>query len=131
MADNPLFLSTHDVAPSAKGASPDTGGAGIGDLRRRYAFGDRVSELAIDQTPFFRFLSMASKKPTDDPTFKFTEKRGSYHKRYAYLEAFGSSFNTALDTVIISSVKFLSTASGLIIDNVCSILFIILLYKFI
>jgi|LULI01.1.fsa_nt_gb hypothetical protein len=85
MADNPLFLSTHDVAPSAKGASPDTGGAGIGDLRRRYAFGDRVSELAIDQTPFFRFLSMASKKPTDDPEFKSLEQRHSFHKRYAYV----------------------------------------------
>ncbi len=84
MADNPLFLSTSQASPSTKGASPDTGGAGIGDLRRRYAFGDRVSELAIDQTPFFRFLSMASKKPTDDPEFKSLEQRHSFHKRYAY-----------------------------------------------
>lgn len=85
MADNPLFLTNQNVAPSAKGASPDTQGAGIGDLRRRYAFGDRVSELAIDQTPFFRFLSMASKKPTDDPEFKSLEQRHSFHKRYAYV----------------------------------------------
>jgi len=28
---------------------------------------------------------MVSKKPTDDPSFKFTEKRSSYTKRYAYL----------------------------------------------
>jgi len=56
-----------------------------GDLRRKFNFGDRVSELAIAQDPFFRFVSKASKKPTDDPTFKFTEKRGSWHKRYAYV----------------------------------------------
>jgi len=87
MADNPLFLSTSNVAPSAKGSSPDTLGSGIGDLRRRYAFGNRVSELAIDQTPFFRFLSMASKKPTDDPEFKSLEERSSWHKRYAYVMA--------------------------------------------
>ena len=55
MADNPLFLSTSNVAPSSDGSSPASGGSGIGDLRRRYAFGNRVSELAIDQTPFFRF----------------------------------------------------------------------------
>lgn len=81
----------------SKGPGTSTANADTGDLRRKFNFGDRVSELAIAQDPFFRFVSKASKKPTDDPTFKFTEKRGSYHKRYAYLEAFGSSFNTTLD----------------------------------
>tara|TARA_B100000519_G_scaffold71810_1_gene61793 strand:+ start:5240 stop:6823 length:1584 start_codon:yes stop_codon:yes gene_type:complete len=56
-----------------------------GALRRKYNFGDYVSELALAQDPFFRFISMVSKKPTDDPSFKFTEKRSSYTKRYAYL----------------------------------------------
>ena len=55
-----------------------------GDLRRKYNFGDRVSELAIAQDPFFRFLSKVSKKPVDDPQFKWAEKRPSFHKRYAY-----------------------------------------------
>ena len=32
-----------------------------GDLRRKYNFGDRVSELAIAQDPFFRFLSKVAK----------------------------------------------------------------------
>ena len=45
-----------------------------GDLRRKYNFGDRVSELAIPQDPFFRFISKVGKKPTDDPQFKWTEK---------------------------------------------------------
>ena len=48
-----------------------------GALRRKYNFGSYVSELALAQDPFFRFLSQVSKKPTDDPTFKFTEKRSS------------------------------------------------------
>lgn len=62
-----------------------------GDLRRRYNFGDRVSELAIAQDPFFRLLSKVSKRSTDDPQFKFTERRPSYHKRYAYVTNHGAS----------------------------------------
>ena len=61
-----------------------------GDLRRKYNFGDRVSELAIPQDPVFRFVSKVGKKPTDDPQFKWTEKRDSWHKRYAYVVAFDS-----------------------------------------
>ena len=64
------------------GSSPDAGHSGsaipdTGDLRRRYNFGDRVSELSIAQDPFFRFVSQVAKKPTDDPQFKFTEQRGA------------------------------------------------------
>jgi hypothetical protein len=75
------------------GASPDAGHSGTavpgtGDLRRRYNFGDRISELAIAQDPFFRFVSQVAKRPTDDPQFKFTEQRHSYHKRYAYVMGF-------------------------------------------
>ena len=59
------------IDPSAGGnASLDTGA-----LRRKYNFGNYVSELSLAQDPFFRFLSMVSKKATDDPSFKFTEKR--------------------------------------------------------
>ncbi len=71
---------------SAGNASLDTGA-----LRRKYNFGNYVSELALAQDPFFRFLSMVSKKATDDPSFKFTEKRSSYTKRYAYMAAFDAS----------------------------------------
>ena len=56
-----------------------------GDLRRAYNFGNRVSELSIAQDPFFRFLSKVAKTPTNDPSFKFTEKRQSWMKRYAYV----------------------------------------------
>mgnify|MGYP003146073747 CR=1 FL=1 len=65
--------------------------AATGALRRKYNFGDMVSELALAQDPFFRFLSKVSKKPTDDPSFKFTEKRSSYTKRYAYMATFDAT----------------------------------------
>ena len=81
MPSDVLGLSTYsDVAAWSDGTSKDTG-----DLRRKYNFGDRVSELAINQDPFFRFVSKVAKKPTDDPEFKFTERRHSYHRRYAYV----------------------------------------------
>ena len=78
-----------DVATWSDGTSKDTG-----DLRRKYNFGDRVSELAISQDPFFRFVSKIAKKPTDDPEFKFTERRPSYHKRYAYVSGWIENDNT-------------------------------------
>ena len=69
--------------------------AATGALRRKYNFGDKVSELSLAQDPFFRFVSMVSKKPTDDPTFKFTEKRESYTKRYCYVYKHGDGTSTA------------------------------------
>jgi hypothetical protein len=80
-------LNVTDVGgPSSNGTSLDTG-----DLRRKFNFGKQVSELSIAQDPFFRFVSKVGKKPTDDPSFKFTEKRPSWHKRYAYIVAYDSN----------------------------------------
>ena len=67
------------------GVADDNSSLSTGDLRRKYNFGSRVSELAIAQDPFFRLVSKLSKKPTDDPQFKFTERRPSFHKRYGYV----------------------------------------------
>ena len=90
MADVFSLGTYTDVAHTpSDGTSKDTG-----DLRRKYNFGDRVSELAIAQDPFFRFVSKVAKKPTDDPEFKFTERRPSYHKRYAYACGFKNSAGT-------------------------------------
>ena len=80
MADSPLTLSTH--AQTQVESSFNTG-----DLRRRYDFSDRVSELSPDQTPFFRVLSKTAKKATTDPEFKTLEQRSMWHKRYAYCTA--------------------------------------------
>jgi hypothetical protein len=86
-------LGVSDVTGNGPGAGT---GLNTGDLRRKYNFGDRVSELSISQDPFFRLVSKVGKKPTDDPQFKFTEKRASWHKRYAYMVNMGSGFATAL-----------------------------------
>ena len=89
MAD---LFGISDVSSLTESGSAIAGSAlSTGDLRRKYNFGDRVSELAIAQDPFFRFLSKVSKKPTDDHQFKFTERRPSYHKRYAYVTKHGTS----------------------------------------
>jgi len=71
--------------------SGSTTSLNTGALRRKYNFGDMVSELALAQDPFFRFVSIVSKKATDDPSFKFTEKRSSYTKRYGYMADYSSS----------------------------------------
>ena len=84
------------VADHANAFGPGTSTSlDTGDLRRKYNFGDRVSELAIAQDPFFRFLSKVSKKPVDDPQFKWAEKRPSFHKRYAYVMGFINSAGTS------------------------------------
>ena len=86
-----------DVALGSAGSRLGTT-LGTGDLRRKYNFGERVSELALSQDPFFRFVSKVNKQGTDDPAFKFTEKRGSWHKRYAYVNTGGVAFTTAQGT---------------------------------
>ena len=95
-------LDIVDVTGNGPGSGPSKD---TGDLRRKFNFGNRVSELSISQDPFFRFVSKVGKKPTDDPQFKFTEKRGSYHKRYAYAMGFvnSSGVDVVDDSQIIAS----------------------------
>ena len=87
-SSTPLFLSTSSGLSEGYAAKSGASSLSTGDLRRRYDFSERFSELAIDQTPFFRLMSQLAKKPTDDPSFKFTEKRQSWMKRYAYVVGF-------------------------------------------
>ena len=92
MADVFSSSTYNDVSSGGSTGSPRYGqDLSTGDLRRKFNFGDRVSELSISQDPFFRFVSRVSKGATDDPKFKFTEKRGSYHKRYAYVVGHGAT----------------------------------------
>ena len=56
-------------------------GISIDNNRRIFNFGDRVSELAPQQSPFFVYLSKVAKKPTDDPVFKFLEQRHQWQRR--------------------------------------------------
>ena len=66
--------------------SPNTGaalvsGVSIDNSRRTFNFGERVAELAPQQSPFFVYLSKVAKKPTDDPVFKFLEQRHQWQRR--------------------------------------------------
>lgn len=65
--------------------SISTGGSmqssSINDSRRMFNFGERVAELAPEQSPFFTYLSKVAKKPTDDPVFKFLEQRYQWQRR--------------------------------------------------
>ena len=66
--------------------SPSTGAAlsgsvSINDTRRMFNFGERIAELAPQQSPFFVYLSKVAKKTTDDPVFKFLEQRHQWQRR--------------------------------------------------
>ena len=66
--------------------SPNSGNApnssvSINDTRRIFNFGERVAELAPQQSPFFVYLSKVAKKSTDDPVFKFLEQRHQWQRR--------------------------------------------------
>ena len=56
-------------------------GVSLDNTRRKFDFGDRVAELAPQQSPFFVYLNKVSKKPTNDPVFKFLEQRHQYQRR--------------------------------------------------
>ena len=82
----------------------DGGTPNTGEMRRKYNFADKFTELSIDQTPFFRLVAKIGKKPTDDPQFKFTEKRQSWMKRYAYCVGAGT-----VDTEVVTADQLSGT----------------------
>ena len=91
------FSGLTENSAATQGNSLDTG-----DIRRKFNFGPRVSLLGIDQNPFFYFMNRFSRSTTDDPEFKFTEERPSFHKRYAYPTGWstdGASYTTNDATV--------------------------------
>jgi hypothetical protein len=74
------------MAQDANGVfSPSVGvtpqGVTINDNRRLLNFGERIAELNPAASPFFSYLSKVAKKPTDDPVFKFLEKRHQWQRR--------------------------------------------------
>ena len=69
---NGIFSSSIGVTPQ---------GVSINDSRRIFNFGERVAELNPAASPFFAYLSAVAKKPTDDPVFKFLEKKTSMAKK--------------------------------------------------
>ena len=73
------------AATSQSKYSPSFGagvqGISIDNNRRIFNFGERVAELAPQQSPFFVYLSKVAKKSTDDPVFKTLEQRHQWQRR--------------------------------------------------
>ena len=86
---------------SGQAGNTTNAGVSIDDTRRVFNFGDRVAELAPQQSPFFVYLSKVAKKATNDPVFKFLEQRHSWQRRdFKVGEAFdpgAEAVGTALD----------------------------------
>jgi hypothetical protein len=72
MAEASIFSTSFSNAPQ---------GVSIDNTRRKYNFGERVAELAPQQSPFFVYLSKVAKKATNDPVFKFLEQRHQWQRR--------------------------------------------------
>ena len=88
------------------------GSVSINDNRRMFNFGERVAELAPQQSPFFVYLSKVAKKSTDDPVFKFLEQRHQWQRRNAEVK-------TAISNATgVASAKDGSTAAtgGILVD---------------
>ena len=79
-------------------------GVSIDDVRRKFNFGERVAELAPQQSPFFVYLSKVAKKATNDPVFKFLEQRHQWQRRnFVVTEAFNPAAE-AVSEVMAASV---------------------------
>jgi len=112
MAINTGTLKTSGVGGSATeythGTAPLDTVANIGqfaDKRRIHDFGDRVAELAPEESPFFVYLNKVAKRPTNDPVFRFLENRSKidWTSRNFFLAAAeaalvaGTSYTIAVD----------------------------------
>ena len=71
---------------SIGGSDALAGQVSINDSRRIFNFGERVAELNPAASPFFAYLSKVAKKPTDDPVFKFLEKRHQWQRRNFFVD---------------------------------------------
>ena len=125
MADLFSLESTADVASGGSTGSVRYGSdLDTGVLRRKYNFGDRVSELNIAQDPFFRIVSKIAKSPTDDPEFKFTERRPSWHKRYVYVVDWKASSFSAGDCSSAAQQNANATVTSTLVDGAGDVLYV-------
>ena len=96
------------------------------DRRRIYNFGDRVAELAPEESPFFVYLSKVSKAPTDDPVFRYLENRNKINftdrsflvKGAVGTVAAGSSYSFTVDTSGAAAVEYLLKGMVFIVQTV-------------
>lgn len=80
-------------------------GVSINNDRRIFNFGERVAELAPQQSPFFTYLSRVAKRPTDDPVFKFMEQRHQWQRRYFSVKGAVTSASYTSGTEVTNMMK--------------------------
>lgn len=80
----------------------DTGAGSVSldNTRRVFNFGDRVAELAPQQSPFFVYLNKVAKKATNDPVFKFLEQRHQWQRRGFEVVSYNSGSATTEEFAI-------------------------------
>jgi len=79
-------------------------GVDLDNTRRKFNFGDRVAELAPQQSPFFVYLNKVAKKATNDPVFKFLEQRHQYQRRNFTCEANANMTATASGAALTENI---------------------------
>jgi len=116
-------LKSSDITAST--SNPDSLGQAP-DRRRLYNFGDRVAELAPEESPFFVYLSKVAKSPTDDSMFRYLENRNKINWTDRSFEmanapgtvVAGTSYSFSVDQDSTSSVDWLLKGMVFIVQSV-------------
>ena len=96
------------------------------DRRRVFNFGDRVAELAPEESPFFVYLSKVAKAPTDDPVFRYLENRNKINftdrsfliKGAVGTVAANTSYSFTVDTSGGAAVEYLLKGMVFVVQTV-------------
>ncbi len=109
MATNKGTLYSYNVDQTSNVSSSwDSAVGAQADLRRKHDFGERVAELAPEESPFFVYLNKVAKRPTTDPVFRFLENRSKID---------WTSRNFQVDTTTFSNVTAGATMSNFRVDS--------------
>ena len=80
---------------------PPSGDLNTGDVRRAFNLSSKaLAELRPQVKAFMTLLNLYRRNPTDDPEFKFLERRSSFQKRYGYCLGFAAATQAAADPVV-------------------------------
>ena len=129
-----MALSYNAGTLKSSDITASTTSAGVGqapDRRRLFNFGDRIAELAPEESPFFVYLSKVAKAPTDDPVFRYLENRNkvNWTDRSFLLAAdvnggaavtAGTSYSFSVDTSGGASVDWLVKGMVFVVSTVDS-----------
>ena len=86
------------------------------DRRRLFNFGDRVAELAPEESPFFVYLSKVAKAPTDDPVFRYLENRNKINFTDRSFKLAADVNGGAVVTANVSYSFVIDTAGGAAVE---------------